>query len=148
MSKAAAATGLDQTIQATINLQTITRFRIPLDRLNTRSDTFGTLAHFEANKAKYIEAIAKAYNHPASLIDIELKPNTLDEIIVTFRIQEEAAKTNLLNTMQDEDALKTKLDDELEAVGAQVEDGDAGFSNSAVTDVPGRDSYIIIQIHI
>ena len=112
-------------------------------RINSRTDpAFGTLAHFEANKAKYIEAIANSYNYDKDLIDIALKPGSLTDIIVTFRVQDETAKTKLVNTMQDSsNTLATKLNRQLAAAGAQVNTAGGGITNGAITDVAGMHAY-------
>ena len=95
-----------------------------------------------ANKAKYIAAIAKAYGHPADLIDIKLKPGSTTDIIVTFRLQEASHEENLLNTMKDEDSsLHNNLNTELAAQGTGVKVGANGVAHGAITELAGKPLY-------
>ena len=138
--KIAAAAASQSVAVVTINLAGL-GFRTGGQKFNLRSDpAFGTVAHFEANKAKYIEAIAAAYGYDPNLIDVNLKPGSVTEVVVTFRVPDEATLMNLQNTMKNEDTLQNNLNNNLNDAGAKLSD-DSPISNGAVTDLAGRSAY-------
>ena len=74
-----------------------------------------------------------------------MKPGSLTEIIVTFRIKDETNKEALLTTMKDSDSsLANDLTTELASAGtgATLNGGADGITNGAITDVVGKITYL------
>ena len=118
--------GIDQILRIIFNIANIRRAKIDV----------------LANKAKYIAAIAKAYDYPENLIDISLKPGSTTVIIATFRIQEASKKESLLITMKDEDSsLQNDLNSHLLAQGTGAAVHADGVAHGAVTEVTGKPVY-------
>ena len=68
-----------------------------------------------------------------------MKPGSLTEVIVTFRIKDEASKDALLTTMKDSDSsLATDLNNEFTSAGLGAALSTDGITNGAITDVVGK----------
>ena len=123
---------ISKAVPTTLNL--VQRVGIGLEAGGSRF----TLTHFQENKAKYIDAIATAFGHPEDRLDVSLKPYSLMELQITFRIETTTKKTNLMNVLNDLPSLRGRLNTQLIAKGTGAMVGGSGITSGAPTNLPSK----------